>query len=93
MDSSPDLVVIETFDITGRGVVAVVAETVDFGVGKELRVVITRPDETSFEAQAFQEWLLRRQPAPVEHTGFLLRGVTRSDVPIGSRLEVKLDAL
>ena len=77
----------ETFEITGRGVVVVIAETVDLGVGKKLAATITKSDGSSFPAVAMQEWLLQREPAPVEHAAFLLAGVNKLDVPLGSTVE------
>jgi hypothetical protein len=88
MTNSPEFKVIETFEITGRGVVAVIDETVDLGVGKELRVVTTRPNGTLLEAHAYQEWLLRRQPTPVERAALLLVDIAKSEVPNGSSIRV-----
>jgi hypothetical protein len=81
-----------TFQITGRGVAAVIDETIDMGVGKELLAKITRPDGTVLEATAYQEWLLRRDPTPLEKTAFLLVGLEKSQVPIGSFIEVSKHA-
>ena len=84
--------VAETFEITGRGVVVVIAETVDLGVGKKLNATITRPDGSSFQVVATQEWFLRREPAPVEHVAFFLAGVSKLDVLLGSSIEFDRNA-
>jgi hypothetical protein len=79
--------VVETFEITDRGVVVVIDETVDLGVGKKLAATIRRPDGSTFEAVAMQEWLLRRRLTPVEHLAFLLADIPKVDVPLGSTIE------
>jgi hypothetical protein len=37
-------------------------------------------------ADAFKEYLLRRQPAPIEKEAYMLRGLHKNDIPPGSRL-------
>ncbi len=68
-----------TFQITGRGVAAVIEETVDVEVGRPLHARITRPDGSVIDVTAHQEWLLRRHP---------LVGLEESQVPIGSLIEI-----
>lgn len=78
--------IVETFEISGRGVVVIITETVDLGVGKKLAATIRRPDGTSFDAIAMQEWLLRRTVTAVEHAAFLLADVPKRNVPLGSTI-------
>ena len=86
---NPSYRIIESFEITGRGLVVVVEETLDFlGAGRRLEVKITRPDDTVIEAIGFQEWLLRKQTAPAEKVVILLMGIEKSQVPIGSVLKI-----
>ena len=80
--------IIELFEISARGVVVAVAEPTDFPVGKVLQAKIICPDGSCIYAEAFKEWLLRKSPAPVEHEAYLLRGITKSDVPSGAFIEI-----
>ena len=80
--------VIETFEIRGRGTVALIDEPIDCGIGKPLDVTVTRPDATAFPAVAYQEWLLKRSGMTREYTAFLLMGVAKSDLPVGSSIIV-----
>ena len=80
--------VVERFEITGRGVAAVISEVTSLAHGKEVLVTIRPPNAPPFEATAFQEHLLRRSQAPLEQSVLLLAGLVKSQVPIGSRIEV-----
>lgn len=59
-------------------------------VGKKLLATITRADGTVLRADAYKEWLLRRNPEPLENEAFLLIGLSKIEVPIGSTLQVNL---
>jgi hypothetical protein len=80
--------IIELFVISGRGTVAVVAQPTDLPVGKVLQAKIICPDGSCISAEAFKEWLLRKSPTPIEHEAYLLRGITKSDVPSGACIEI-----
>ena len=84
------MIVAETFEITGRGLAVAVDEVTDLPVGKKLAAVIHRPDGSTLRAEAFKEWLLRRTLDPIENEAFLLLGLTKDDVPVGSDLELTL---
>lgn len=78
--------VIEVFEITGRGAVVLIAETTDRSVREPHRVEIITPDGKVVKTEAYKEFLLRRQPTPVEKEGYLLKGLHKPEVPVGSRL-------
>ncbi len=81
--------VLETFDIE-RGLVVAVEASTSLPVGKRLSATVTREDGTTITAIAFKEWLLRRDPRPVENEAFLLRGLKKADVPVGSDIVFEL---
>lgn len=74
----------ETFTITGRGLVAILGGETELGVGKPHKVKIVTPEGKELEAEAYKEWLLRREPKPIESEGFLLMNLSKKEVPIGS---------
>jgi hypothetical protein len=81
--------IIELFEISGRGTVAVVAQPTDLPVGKVLQAKIICPDGSYISAEAFKEWLLRRSsPTTIEHEAYLLRDITKNDVPSGASIEI-----
>ncbi len=80
--------VADTFQITGRGLVVAVEGTTELPVAKKLAAIVRRPDGTTIEAEAFKEWLLRRTPEPIEREAFLLPGLCKDDIPIGSEIEL-----
>lgn len=82
--------VADTFQIAGRGLVVAVDEVTDLPVGKKLAATVVRPDGSTVDADAFKEWLLRRTPEPLESEAFLLPGLTKGDVPIGSELQINV---
>ena len=84
--------VADTFLITGRGLVVAVERATDLPTGKRLVATVIRPDGTAINADAFKEWLLRRSPQPVEKESYLLMGLTKEDVPIGSDLRLSVAA-
>ncbi|MDB5675635.1 MAG: hypothetical protein JWM65_2617 [Sphingomonas bacterium] len=85
------MVVLETFEIE-RGLIVAVQAPTDLPVGKRLSAVITRGDGTTISATAYKEWLLRRDPELVEGEAFLLRGLRKTDVPVGSEVTLLLAA-
>jgi hypothetical protein len=78
--------IIEVFEITGRGAAVIIAETTDRSVREPHRVEVITPDGKVFKTEAYKEFLLRRNPTPVEKEGYLLKGLHKPDVPVGSRL-------
>ena len=52
----------------------------------ELSALVRKPDGTTITARAFKEWLLRRTTNPKEGEAFLLSGLAKGDVPIGSEM-------
>ena len=76
------------FEITGRGVGGVMEATLNLHKGKGIPVVVRAPGSEAVHATAFQESLLRRRPEPQEHSAFLLSGLTKAQVPIGSKIEI-----
>lgn len=77
---------IETFEITGRGLVAVIKDRTSRKVAFPHRVEVILKDGTRREAVAYKELLLRRQPVVRELEAYVLEGFRRSDVPVGSVL-------
>ena len=84
MNEAIRLEVEETFTITGRGIVALLNGETDLGVGKPYKVEILTPEGKMLKTEAFKEWLLRKNPEPIEKEGFLLMNLSKKDVPIGS---------
>jgi len=82
--------VADTFEITGRGLAVTVDEATDLPVSKKLAATVVRPDGTTLNADAFKEWLLRRSADPIEGVAFLLMGLTKADVPVGSQLHLRI---
>lgn len=58
---------VEVFEMTGRGVVAVPDQKVDLLAGKAIHVKITNLDGEIVDAIAFLEWLLLREPRVAEN--------------------------
>lgn len=83
--------VIETFEITGRGVVVLADETTDHSAGARLVATVRRPDGSTVNAEAFKERLLRYRPEAIENEAYLLRKLSKTDVPIGSEIYVEVD--
>jgi hypothetical protein len=81
--------IVDRFEITGRGTVVVIDAITDLPVGKTLRAAIIRPDLSMLRAEAFKEWVLRREPTPIENEAYLLLGIEKSDVPDGSFIDIQ----
>ncbi len=86
------LVVMETFAVQGRGTIALLGGTTELGIGRPHPVLIETPDRAVHKCMAWKEWLLRRQSVLDEHEGFLLEGLSKSDVPVGSTVTFLGDA-
>ena len=78
--------IVETFEITGRGAVVVISEITEHGVGKPHKVEVVTPKGEVISTEAFKEWLLRRQPTPIENEAYMLKDLHKKDIPPGSRL-------
>jgi len=77
--------IIDTFEITNRGLVILGEATCDaISVGKECRISIVTPSGQILTAKGYKEWLLRRTPEPLEKEAYLVEGISKSDVPVGS---------
>lgn len=86
--------VIESFEITGRGLVVVLPVMAsDLPHATPLPVTVRVPGQSPFHAQAFHEILLRRSTATLENSAFLLAGLRKAQVPIGSTLEFESNAV
>jgi len=59
-------------------------------VSKKLAATVVRPDGTMLNADAFKEWLLRRSTDSIEGEAFLLMGLSKADVPVGSQLHLRI---
>jgi hypothetical protein len=79
-----EFAIVETFEITGRGVGAVVNDLTGRDSGRALRVQLIKPSGEAVSTEAFKEWLLRRQPHPVEKEVFILKALHKNDIPDGS---------
>jgi len=84
--------IIETFEITGRGLAVAVEQATELPVSKKLLAVVKRPDGSSIYADDYKEWLLRRNSQPIEKEAFLLIGLSKVDVPVGSELHLQIPA-
>lgn len=62
----------------------------DLPVRKRLKAVVTREDGTTISADAFKEWLLRRDHTPPDSEAFLLRGLRKVDVSLGSNIAIEV---
>src|SRR5690349_10019572 len=86
----PQMKVVETFRISGRGLVVMIDTTTELPVGKKLSATITRPDGSTVLADAFKEWLRRSSQEPIDQEAFLLLGLSESDVPLGSDVRLAM---
>lgn len=72
--------IVEKFEITGRGVVVVIAEVTDRAPGKVYKVKIRGASGECIEAEAVKEWLLRKDPVPIEKEAYVLKGIHEDDL-------------
>jgi hypothetical protein len=78
--------VAKTYEITGRGLAVAIDEVTDVPVRKKLAAYIVRPHGSTLKSEAFKERLVRHSLDPIEGEAFLLLGLTKDDVPVGSDL-------
>ena len=77
--------VIDTFEIKNRGLVILGDSTCEaISVGKECQIVIVTPSGQKLTRKGYKEWLLRRTPDPLENEAYLVVGISKSEVPVGS---------
>lgn len=76
--------IVEVFEISGRGAVAVVDMPTGRDVGRAHRVQLLKPSGELVTTEASKEWLLRRRPAATESEAFMLKGIHKDDVPPGT---------
>ena len=81
-----EFAVVETFEILRRGAVAVVDKPTGRDVGRALRVELVKLSGEVVSTEAFKEYFLRRQPEPTENEAFMLKGLRKGDVPVGTVL-------
>ena len=85
--------VIESFEITGRGLVVVLPVLAShLPHATPLPVTVRVPGQLPFHAQAFHEILLRRSTGSLETSALLLSGLRKAQVPLGSILEYESNA-
>lgn len=83
------MLVVETFEIE-RGLIVAVAPLSDLPIAQRLCALIAREDGTKVSAVAYKEYLLQRNPKPAENEVFLLHGLKKPDVPIGSEITLEI---
>jgi hypothetical protein len=79
----------QVFEITGRGLAVLFQgelPSLPLGVGLPARV--QRPDGSTAEARAFFESIHWQRPELRERPALLLAGLKRTDVPVGSTVEL-----
>ncbi len=83
--------VVEAINIKGRGVVLRGDKPFsDFLEIKSCDVEIITPHGNVLKGVAFKEWLLGSSiPQPDEIEAFFIRGMKKSDIPIGSLVRIK----
>ena len=82
--------VLETFEISNRGIVVAVDGLTDLPVAKELEAQIKRPDGSVRQFKASKEFLKRTYPEPAETEAFLVYQATKDDIAVGSEIELYL---
>ena len=78
------MIIADTFHITGRGLVVATDQITSLPVGKKLLATVTRPNGSVLKADAYKEWVLHRNQEPLESEAFLLMGLSKIEIPIGS---------
>jgi hypothetical protein len=78
-----------TFETAGRGTIVAIEEKTELPVAKQLQATITRPDGSKLSAPAVKEWLLVRSlPLVVEQEAYLVKEISKLEIPEGSSVEV-----
>jgi len=79
--------IVECFQIPNRGTAVVINNTTELPSGKCLSARIISPDGKYFNTEAFKEWVLRKNPEPLDKEAFLLMGVEKDTLVEGSVIE------
>ena len=80
-------VVADTFQVTGRGLVVVPGPLQgEFPGPAELAVDLKRPDGSLIPAILAVFWFFQSPPAKEPRWGCVLKGVEKSDVPMGTEI-------
>jgi len=81
--------IIEYFEIPNHGTVVVVPEPTHMPARRVLKVSIIGSDGSRLAAEATKEWLLRRTIELIEQEAYLLRGVSKSQLPKEGFIEIE----
>ncbi len=76
--------VVETFQITGCGLIVALEGTTDLLVGRPLVATVHRVDGTELRVEAWKEGFHGTTPEPRDLECFLLTDLVKDDVPTGS---------
>jgi hypothetical protein len=80
-------VVADTFYVTGRGLVVIPGPLKDdFPGPAELAVDLKRPDGSLISATLAISWFFQSPPAQEPRWGCVLKGVEKSEVPMGTEI-------
>ena len=84
----PEATVLDTFWITGRGLVLELDLPVEHFPGTQVAIEYLRPDGVAFLTEGFLEIICRRSPAPSDATAVFLPKVTRDEIGKGTVVNV-----
>ena len=77
----------EAFNISSRGLAVILNRITDLEIRKEYKAKLFKSDDMELEVTAWKEFLLRRNPIPEEKEAFLLVGMKKEEVPIGTKIK------
>jgi hypothetical protein len=81
------LTVEDVFDIPGRGLIVVPGPLLDsFASPAEIEVLLKRPDGQELETTASITFQFQTPPPKEHRFAVILKGITKSDVPIGTEI-------
>lgn len=83
--------IIQSFQITGRGIVVQIDEKTDLPIGRCIKAIIHQHDGSTEEYDALKEWLLRRSRKPIEDEAFLIVDATSEQVPLGGLITLQIE--
>ena len=72
--------VVAKFELSGRGAVVVIDEITDHVPGRPYNIQVTGVNGKLLFAEAFKEWVLYRQPNPIEKESYTLNGLHKEDI-------------
>lgn len=82
--------IVQSFFVTGRGMVAVVDEHTELPIRRTLIAEITRADGRAVTARCTKEYVLSRRPEVIEKEAYLLEGTTAGSVSEGDEIVVSV---